>query len=271
VQSYSSFGVDRCHAAPDDLSITSAKDGAVMERMSSVVSDVLNGSGAEIMPPAPEAFSFMWLESCIEQYLLVDDEPIATRLDRYAFAGAILFGGLGLIISQLFRNEFALRALQLGFALELLCLAVASLNACRQAWRFYQRQHKEFAQDLDEQLVPYNGLVDAVRRYPLSAICTHLRYVRDRKGRLAYRAGLISGGFEKFGILPLLAAMYLQFKDWSFGDWKALTDHVHAVGGVLLWGLMVFYAVSWWAVRTKGRLDLYEVILTEASARESDT
>jgi hypothetical protein len=241
-----------------------------MERMSDVVSDVSIRQGVEEMPPAPEAFSFTWLESRLEQFVQTDDEPVTTKLDRYAFVGAFLFGALGVIIERLFPNQFGLYVLCVGLGLELICVVVASLNACLQMWRFYQRQHKDFARELDERLVQYNDIVDAIRRHPLSVICTHLRYIRDRKSRLTYRAALITGGFEKFGILPLLAAMYLQFKDWSFGDWRGLTHHVHLLGSVLLWVMMVFYATSWWAVRAKGRLELYEIVLTEASVRESD-
>jgi hypothetical protein len=241
-----------------------------MEQVSSVVSDVSMESGADEAPAASETLSFVWLESRIEPYVRVDDEPVMTKLDRYVFIGAILFGVLGVVCSQVFRNQFGLRLLQIGLVLELLCFAAFLFGACRQAWRSYRQQHKDFAQELDKRLVQYNVIVDAIRRYPLSAICTHLRYVRDRKSRLVYRAGLISGGFEKLGIMPLLAAVYLQLKDWSFGDWKGLADHVHVLGSILLWALMIFYAVSFWAIRAKSRLDLYEVVLTEASIRESE-
>lgn len=263
--------LDDFHVASHHSAIASAKGtGAPMEQMSSVVSDVAKEPAAEEIPLAPETFSFIWLESCLDQYAHVDDEPAATKLERYAFTGAFFFGALGVVSVLLFRNQFGLRALQVGLSLELLCLAVALLVACRRAWRFFQHQHKDFAENLDKQLVQYNVIVDALRRYPPSVIDTHLRYVRDRKSRLTYRAGLISGGFEKFGILPLLAAMYLQFKDWSFSDWKTLTGHVHVLGTVLLWALMIFYAVSWWAVRTKSHLDLYETVLAEASVREKE-
>jgi hypothetical protein len=244
--------------------------GVAMEQMSSMVSDVSVESRVEETQAVSEALSFVWLESLIEPYVQVDDEPVTTRLDRYAFAGAVLFGVVGVICAHLFRNQLGLLLLQIGLALELLCLAAVLIGTYRQAVRFYRQQHKDFAQVLDERLVQYNVIVDAIRRHPLSVIGTHLRYVRDRKNRLVYRAGLISGGFEKFGIVPFLAAIYLQLKDWSFGDWKGLADHVHVLGSILLWALMILYAVSFWAVRAKSRLDLYEVVLTEASVRESD-
>jgi hypothetical protein len=68
----------------------------------------------------------------------------------------------------------------------------------------------------------------------------------------------------------LLALLYLQLKDWSFGDWKGLLDHVHLVGGLLLWILLIAYCIAWWAARTKGRLDFYEVLLMEAGVVEDN-
>jgi hypothetical protein len=66
----------------------------------------------------------------------------------------------------------------------------------------------------------------------------------------------------------LLALLYLQLKDWPFGDWKGLFDHVHLVGGLLLWILLIAYCVAWWAARTKGRFDVYEALLAEAGVEE---
>ncbi|WP_233841480.1 hypothetical protein [Dyella sp. 2HG41-7] len=234
------------------------------------VTDVASVAEAVGASPVSEAFSFAWLESRLAPYVQVDDDPVINKLVRFALAGMVLFGGLGVIAGLTLRNQLGLHLLYVGLALELLCGMTALLNALRQAWRDYQQQHTDFARGLDEKLVPYNDVVDAIRHYPLSVIDTHLRYVRDRKSRLTFRAGVLSGGLEKFGVLPLLLALYLQFKDWSFGDWKGITDHVHWVGYCLLCLLIPTYIVSWWAVRTKSRLELYEVVLTEASVRESD-
>ena len=227
----------------------------------------LVGEGA-LKPPAP--FSFAWLEAFIARHTQGNDEPLTIKLDRYAILGAILSGALGALCGLLLHNQLGLRLVQIGLVLELLFVAAFLVSNARQAWLGYRHQHETFARELDQQLVQYNIIVDAIRGYPLAVIVTHLRYVRDRKSRFIYRHGLISGGLDKLGILPVLVAMYLQLKDWSFGDWKGLLDHVHGLGVVLLTILLMTYGLSWWGARAKGRLDLYEAVLMEASVRSED-
>ena len=218
-----------------------------------------------LKPPAP--FSFAWLEAFIAQHTQGDDEPLTTRLDRYAILGAILSGALGVLCGLVLRDQLGLHLAQIGLVLEWFFAAAFLVSNVRQAWLGFRHQHETFARELDQQLVQYNIIVDAIRSYPLAVIAVHLRYVRDRKSKLIYRHGLLSGGMDKLGILPVLAVMYLQRKDWSFGDWKGLLDHVHWLGSVLFLALLMTYAISWWGARAKGRFDLYEAVLAEASVR----
>jgi hypothetical protein len=224
-------------------------------------------TGPRVGDPLPESFSFGWLEALIAQYQRDGDKPIATKLERLAFVGVLFFGALGLLCGLLLRNQLGVRLLQIGFALQCVFITIYLVTIARQAWLVYLHQHQSFARDLDQQMVQYDTVVDAVRQYPEAVISTHLRYVLARKSRLIYRTGFISGSTEKLGALPLLAAVYLQFKDWSFGGWKELFDHIHLLGNFLLSMLLAAYLVSWWALRSKGRLDLYESILSESLAR----
>jgi hypothetical protein len=235
-----------------------------MEVTGVTASAASEGAGGGVGASFPESFSFAWLEALIAKYLPHKNDPITSRLERYASAGAIVFGVLGVLGALFLHNQIGVRLLQAGFALQCLCIIVYLVIIGRQAWLVYLHQHQTFAQDLDQQMVQYKAIAEAVRHYPDAVISTHLRYVAGRKSRLIYRTGFISGSTEKLGILPLLLAMYLQFKDWSFGGWKELFDHVHLLGNFLLSMLLAAYLVSWWALRSKGRLDLYETVLTEA-------
>jgi hypothetical protein len=199
-----------------------------------------------------------------------NDEPVNTKLDRCAVVGAILFGALGVLGALLLRHPLGVCVLPIGFVLQWLCKAVYFAQAGWQTWRAYRRQHDIFARDLDQQRVKYDVLVDAVRRYPLPVITTCLHFIRDRKSTIAYRAGRVSGGLDKMGVLPLWLAMYLPFKDWSFEGWRELLGHVHLLGNFLLSMLRVTYLISWWGVRAKGCLDLYERVLTEALVRRDE-
>ena len=80
---------------------------------------------------------------------------------------------------------------------------------------------------------------------------------------MSYRLGLAMGGIERLGVFPVLIALYLQFKDWKWGDWAALAD-VNLVAGLLIWAMVLLYGVGWILIGLKVRLDTYQSILEES-------
>jgi len=72
--------------------------------------------------------------------------------------------------------------------------------------------------------------------------------------------GSLYGWRAATGGLVVLAILYVQFKDWRFGDWQAL-GQIHALGGLLLWALFLIYLLSWWAVGLGTRWEAYEALL----------
>jgi cytochrome bd-type quinol oxidase subunit 2 len=215
-------------------------------------------------------FSFVWLEKRIAECNQDIDDTVMTPFERYAVIGVVATGGLSILAYLLLRNRLGLQIVQAGVVLQWAFALIALIRIGHRAWRAYKRQYMEIAADLDSFYVRYRQLIEALRTYPAPEIARHLRYIRDRKTTLIYRHLLLSGGMEKLGILPLVALLYLQFRDWSFGDWKGLLDHVHLVGGLLLWMLLITYCIVWWAARTKGRLDVYEALLAEANVGNAE-
>ncbi|MBM7131860.1 hypothetical protein [Dyella mobilis] len=213
----------------------------------------------------PKLFSFAWLEARLEELAKGADEPVTTRLERYAMAAAVIIGGAAILVALLLRNQVGVSILRVGIIADWICVALIYASSGYRAWRYLKRQHREFAIDLDNLYPQYRSLIDKFREFPATELGNQLRYVRDRKATFLYRYGLIIGSTEKLGVLPLLAVLYLQLKDWSFNGWADALNHIHLVGGLLLWMLLLMYLLAWWGMRTKGRLDLYEMLLTEAS------
>ncbi|WP_333680702.1 hypothetical protein [Dyella sp.] len=213
---------------------------------------------------ALQPFSFMWLEERIAEYAQDTDDAVMTPFECYAMIGVVVIGGLSILTCLLMPNRLGQRMMQAGVLLQWAFILISLVRIGYRTWRTYKRQYMDIATELDSFYVRYRCIVDGLRTYPPSEVAKHLRYLRDRKTSLIYRHGLLSGGIEKIGILPLLGLLYLQLKDWAFGDWKGLFDHVHLIGGLLLWVLLITYGVAWWAARTKGRLDVYEALLAEA-------
>jgi hypothetical protein len=213
----------------------------------------------------PKLFSFGWLEERIEELPCSPGETVATRFERYAVVAAGVIGAVTVLAGLLLRNDVGRWIFRVGIVLDWVCVALIYLSNGSRAWRSLKRQHRDFAKDLDNTYPSYRDLIVALREFSAADIGNHLRYLRDRKAAFLYRYGLIIGSAEKLGLLPLLAALYLQLKDWSFNDWARPLTHIHLIGGLLLWMLLIAYLVALFGARTKDRFDLYEMLLAEAS------
>lgn len=138
---------------------------------------------------------------------------------------------------------------------------------CSTRMHTFYRRHGKSSRELDLDYDQRRDSVVAMRRFPQNELARRLRYLATRKSSLAYRMGILTGSVQRLGILPLLAILYVQFKDWRFGDWQAI-GQVHMVGGLLLWALFLAYLLSWWLVGMGTRWDAYEALLIEATCDE---
>ncbi|HCQ46221.1 MAG TPA: hypothetical protein DIW53_05205 [Achromobacter sp.] len=77
------------------------------------------------------------------------------------------------------------------------------------------------------------------------------------------RMGLMYGGLQKLGPFPVLAALYLQFRNWEWGDWAGAFD-VNLVAGLLIFAMVLMYVVGWLMVAVRTRLDRYVSLLEAA-------
>jgi len=79
---------------------------------------------------------------------------------------------------------------------------------------------------------------------------------------------MLYGGLQRLGPFPVLIALYLQFRGWKWGDWAGAFD-VSLLGALLIFGMVVLYAVGWMLIGLRTRLDTY-VALLEGSIQEPD-
>lgn len=208
--------------------------------------------------------SFALLDEKVSQYIKEttgDDRP--GRLERWSMAVGWAAGGLGLVLSKACSGKPALVLASTALAVELIGLGIGLACMIRREWHSFRRPHTQFSKELDEAYTFYRGLAGSLSVYGHSELQPRLRYLRTRKASLEYRTGLFSGSMERLGVLPILAVLYVQFKDWKLGDWTSLWSSVHLVGGLLLWSLFLAYMASWWLIRLRSRLDAYEALLVE--------
>lgn len=214
-----------------------------------------------------EPLTYALIEKRIDQYAkdVGDDKP--GIVERLAL-GTTMVSWIPLLLAiQFLKSRTAVLVLGACAILLLIVLGVGVICFVRREWRTFHRRHDKLSRELDRDYDQWRELVTAMRRFPRVELARRLRYLSTRKSSLAYRMGLVTGSVQRLGILPLLAILYVQFKDWRFGDWQAF-GQVHMVGGLLLWALFLIYLGAWWLVGLGTRWDAYEALLIEATSDE---
>jgi hypothetical protein len=208
--------------------------------------------------------TFEILDLKIEEYIKRDEKSQPGRGERIAFVTGFAAVGVALFANIVRPPELGLVLATSGLVVEIVSFAVAILLMIRREWHQFRRQRRAFSQELEADYVTFRKYVAWLRTYPAEEIAQRLRYLQSRRNMMVYRLGALTGGVERLGILPVVVALYFQFKDWRWGDWSALLD-VNWVSGILLWAALLVYAGGWWIIRLKSRLDSYEALLTEAT------
>lgn len=211
-----------------------------------------------------EVLSYALIEKMIDQYVkdVGDDKP--GIVERLAFGAAMVLWLPLLLATQFARSQIGALALAACTVLVLVALGVGVVCFVRREWHTFHCRHDKLSRELDRDYEQWHVLVKEIKSFPKADLVRRLRYLSARKSSLAYRMGLLTGSVQRLGILPLLAILYLQFKDWRFGDWQAF-GRVHMLGGLLLWALFLAYLGAWWLVGLGSRWDAYEALLVEAS------
>ena len=207
--------------------------------------------------------NFELLDQRVDDLVKSTETNHAGAVERWTFVIALLGAGLGALIGTLVGGKAGLLIVQIGLAIEIVGFGLYGALALRRQWASVRRSRRAHAGELDADYVEFRRVVDWLHHFPEHEVSRRLRYIRASKTAMSYRLGLFTGGIERLGVLPLLAVLYLQFKDWKYGDWDAL-GKVNMVGGLLLWALLMAYVAGWWLIRLRIRLETYEYLLAEA-------
>lgn len=214
-----------------------------------------------------EPLTYALIEKKIDKYLedVGDDTP--GIIERLTLGTVMVSCGPLLLATQFLRSRTGVLVLGVSTILLLIALAIGVFLVVRREWRTFYRAHDKLSRELDRDYEQWRELVAAMRRFSRAELARRLRYLSSRRSSLSYRLGLVTGSVQRLGILPVLAILYLQFKDWRFGDWQAF-GQVNLLGGLLLWALFLTYLLSWWVVGLGTRWDAYEALLIEATGEE---
>lgn len=226
--------------------------------------EMAGGSGMD----KERRLSFELLDEWISEYVkTVDPKSQTGHWERWTFALGMFVPGVCAPIGVWLGNETGLLLVRAGLLAELVLLGTSLVLLARREWATFARANLTYAKEMDASYRLYRGVVQKLRKFSRGEIQRRLRFVESLRGRVAYRMGLFTGGMERLGVVPVLVVLYLQFKDWRFGDWESLSK-INLIGGLLLWFLLISYLLSWWIVGRKNRIDMHESLLRDALAED---
>lgn len=211
--------------------------------------------------------SFPALNQALSSHFAEVEGPKAGPWERGAFYVAVAGAGMGMLLGSLLNGKAGLFAAIAGLAIEMGGLAVSLFLQVKREWRQFRHARAQHAEEIELGFNRYQQLVQQVRAFPLLDRRKRLRYIQDRRSTMYERLSLFTGGFEKLGFMPVLLALYLQFKDWRWGDWSALGD-VTLIQAMLAFLLLFAYAMSWHLIALRMRVQAYEFLLLEANRQD---
>jgi hypothetical protein len=227
-------------------------------------SEIINAKAVEV-----ETFGFEFMNTMIDAFVESQRGILPGPWERCSLIVGLIGAGLGFLLGVLLKGDAAFWTAATGLAIELAGLGLSLVLMIKREWHTFRHAKRTFARDLDSGFSEYQNYVAKLRSYPMMERSKRLRYIRDRRRVMQHRLGLFSGGVERLGILPLLVALYLQFRNWEWGDWGMLAD-VKLVQGLLIWALVLTYVLGWHLVRLHARAESYELLLIEAEQQDAE-
>lgn len=217
---------------------------------------------------APE-LSFVLMDGLMDEFAEKTQASQAGRLERFAMFTGVAGAVAGILLGWLLPKPFDLYAALTGLAVELLGLGIGTFLSLKRDWRSLRHARRGMAESMDADFQKYEQYVHQLRRFPARARARRHRYIRDRSSRMMSRTRFFTGGMERLGVVPLLLALYVQLKDWRFGDWAALAS-VTMIQGILIFALLLSYLLFLHLLRIHTRIEAIEALLNEAAERDRE-
>lgn len=124
------------------------------------------------------------------------------------------------------------------------------------------RWKTDMVTQLDHDHLHLQSIVRWLATFPADVLEERLRTVQLAERQLVAKLGLLAGGVDRLGILPVLVSAYLFIRNWNqlldLPIWQILL-------GIFL---MVLYLISTTGSLMRIRLRLYESMLADALARK---
>lgn len=170
----------------------------------------------------PQELTYAWLYQQVQVWNQQRIYPKRSAVEKWSFRIGLLAAGTGLLAVALppwllQEGQAAIVAL-ICLMLEVTGFLAGGILALKREWRQYAKPRLSHAAEMDGEFSHWRALVDSLRQFPRQQREERLRYVTDLRQGMTERMGLMYGGLQKLGPFPVLIALYLQFRNWTWGD-----------------------------------------------------
>ena len=146
----------------------------------------------------------------------------------------------------------------IGVAVEIAGVVIAAISQIPKRWPSFANGRRDFADQLDFDLPHHLALVEWLRTFPLDQREALSEFISYRHERMKAKLPMLTGSIEKLGALPIVIALFLQFKDMHW------PPHPSWVEIFLIVVLGLGYWLSLMQISVRLRLQLYETLLRKA-------
>lgn len=178
----------------------------------------------------------------------------------------VLLGLVGMIAAfapSLLVKWLAPQAWMVGLARAGLVMTVVGFlpGFVRNVWVLVQelRHHRAgMIAQFDHDVAQFRSLAIWLAGYPREALESSLRYARMGHERLHSRLGMLMGGIDRLGLLPVLVSLFVLLRNWQ--------DLLNLPGWLAVLGLMApfLWLVGWLGAEFSRHLQLYAFLCDEA-------
>ena len=168
-------------------------------------------------------------------------------------------GFLAMISAKLLPNSLPMLIfISALVVVEIVALVIATIS--NRPWKIngIGAERREYAEQLDFDMPYHVELVARLREFPNAQLNAMADYAAHRHERLKEKLPLMTGSLEKLGMLPVVVALYLQFKDMHWPPQPTWMEII--LGFMLVYG----YWTSLLLVGLRFRMQLYEILLRQA-------
>lgn len=231
----------------------------------------VQGSANEGINAQTSELTYSWLYQQVQVRINQSIYPKPSQLEKWSFALALLAAGIGLLAAaaspSIIPPMQAAVVTSICLLIEIGGFLVSGILTAKRELRQYSKPRLSHAEEMDGEFSHWRTLVESLREFPRSQREERLRFVTALRQGMTERLGFMYGGLQKLGLFPVLIALYLQFRSWEWGDWAGAFD-VNLVGGLLIFAMVLMYAVGWMLMGIRTRLDTYVSLLEAALWRE---